>query len=289
MLTYLERYVTAYLGYVQRNREKYRWQLAYFDGFAGSGVRHELKNVPILLQHLFSEGLPDDALYGFKGAAERVLGISQFNFDSYYFIDTDRDSNHKLRIKLEKFQTEDGQLTFRADDVNLQLTNFAKTLRTDASLKALVVLDPIGMHISWSTLARLTSLGLDLFIMLPVVSVASCLLDARGVVERYDLLKECLPFSETELRGSITSAPRRQHPTFRGPTTEMVWQNMDSMAELYIKALRDVFDEVAEQSSVLFSSDGYPLAHLVFASNNKNALRMHTEVLEQVTSDDMDI
>ena len=84
-----EKYVNAYLTIMNSYRDKYLWELIYFDGFAGSGSRNETKketNSPIL-QKLFDDTfLKEEELNIYKGAAERVLSISQRGFDFYYFV-----------------------------------------------------------------------------------------------------------------------------------------------------------------------------------------------------------
>jgi three-Cys-motif partner protein len=283
MLNSLENYVKEYLGVMDRYREKYRWQLLYFDGFAGSGTRHTLRNPHPLLADLLAEGLAENDLMGYKGAAERILALPESDFDSYYFIDLDRESNHKLRIKLEKFQTEDGKLTFRADDVNVQLANLARTLHADSNLRALVILDPIGMQIEWSSLSKLTNLGVDLWLLLPTATVLSLLLDRHGAVERYDLLKQSLGMSETEMRGSVDHQSVCSSLQGLSQTTRLVTQSALTIAQLYLRCLRSVFNEVAEQPLLLSNPDGFPLVHMVFASNNKNALKLNAEIMDSLS------
>ena len=36
------KYVNAYLTIMNKNRDRYGWKLIYFDGFAGSGSRHNV-------------------------------------------------------------------------------------------------------------------------------------------------------------------------------------------------------------------------------------------------------
>lgn len=279
MLNTLELYVKAYLDVMDRYREKYHWQLVYFDGFAGSGTRHTLRNPHPLLADLLSEGLTENDLMGYKGAAERILNLPESDFDSYYFIDLDRESNHKLRLKLEKFQTEDGKLTFRADNVNVQLANLARTLHADSNLRALVILDPIGMQIEWSSLTKLANLGVDLWLLLPTSTVLSILLDRHGAVERFDLLKQYLGMSETEMRNYATQQSVCSAVQGLSQTTRLVTQSALTIAQLYLRCLRSVFNEVASQPLLLSNDDGFPLVHMAFASNNKNAIKLNADIM----------
>lgn len=86
-----EKYVNAYLTIMNSHRGNYR-KLIYFDGFAGSGSRNEVKKEPNseLLQDLFRDcSIEEKELDTYKGAAERVLSIAQQGFDFYYFVDID--------------------------------------------------------------------------------------------------------------------------------------------------------------------------------------------------------
>ena len=80
-----EKYVNAYLTIMNSFREKNKWKLIYFDGFAGSGSRNEAKKEvnSELLQELFRDYCLDETeLETYKGAAERVLGIPQRDLTS---------------------------------------------------------------------------------------------------------------------------------------------------------------------------------------------------------------
>ena len=88
-----EKYVNAYLTIMNKYRERYDWKLLYFDGFAGSGSRKEDElNIQDkeAIAELFTEiEITEEELTPYKGAAERVLNISQKGFDYYYFVDFD--------------------------------------------------------------------------------------------------------------------------------------------------------------------------------------------------------
>lgn len=115
-----EKYVKAYLTIMNSNRDKYRWKLIYFDGFAGSGSRTVLSDNNREENSLFAEYNILDEVDTYKGAAERVLNIEQRGFDSYFFVDKDNDSSKKLQQKLSKYE-DSRELNFITSDANAEL------------------------------------------------------------------------------------------------------------------------------------------------------------------------
>ena len=125
-----EKYVNAYLTIMNSYREKCNWKLIYFDGFAGSGSRNETKKEKNsdLLQELFKDlSLDEEELETYKGAAERVLSISQRGFDYYYFVDKDKESSLKLHELLAPFEN-DKTLVYRNSDANKQVEMLAQAI-----------------------------------------------------------------------------------------------------------------------------------------------------------------
>ena len=152
-----EKYVNAYLTIMNSFREKNKWKLIYFDGFAGSGSRNEAKKEANsdLLQELFRDFcIDEEELETYKGAAERVLSIPQRGFDFYYFVDKDKESSLKLHELLAPFEN-DKTLVYRNSDANKQIEMLAKAMHNDYSLAALVLLDPFGMQVDWKSVEQL--------------------------------------------------------------------------------------------------------------------------------------
>ena len=103
-----EKYVNAYLTIMNVYKERYRWKLIYFDGFAGSGSRNDDGSQPVseLMLDLFRDECIEEELNTYKGAAERVLGIKQSGFDQYVFVDKYKTSSQQLEERLMPFSKE---------------------------------------------------------------------------------------------------------------------------------------------------------------------------------------
>lgn len=118
-LNTFEKYVNAYLTIMNKWRDKLGLKLIYFDGFAGSGSKKTDNNNIELMTSLFDRSHIGDVNV-YKGAAERVMDISQRGFDYYYFVDKDKESNEKLEQKLDKYK-KDKHLIFRHGDSNEEI------------------------------------------------------------------------------------------------------------------------------------------------------------------------
>ena len=151
-----EKYVNAYLTIMNKHRDKNNWKLIYFDGFAGSGSRGDIKSeASTLLTELFDKTyLKQEELDVYKSAAERVLNIKQRGFDYYYFIDKDEKSSQNLKELLSPFK-DNKKLEFRNSDANEQLKELSKALHKNPNLASLVLLDPFGMQVIWDSIETL--------------------------------------------------------------------------------------------------------------------------------------
>lgn len=134
------------------------WKTIYFDGFAGSGSRKEVKSSLYKQLEITEE---EERIY--RGAAERVLSLRDgLSFDFYYFIDKAESSLQKLEIKLSKINSiNEKKLVFRSGDANQWILKLADTLKTN-KYAALVFLDPFGMQIDWDSIAALRDTRSDI-------------------------------------------------------------------------------------------------------------------------------
>ena len=257
-----EKYVNAYLTIMNSHRGNYR-KLIYFDGFAGSGSRNEVKKEPDseLLQDLFRDcSIEERELETYKGAAERVLSIAQEGFDFYYFVDKDKESSLKLHELLAPFEN-DKTLVYRNSDANKQVELLAKAMRDDTNLAALVLLDPFGMQVDWKSIELLKGTRTDLWILIPTgVIDESFLKDYFYKKKTVDTL-----FGEKEI-------------------IEKVKKPIEKIAELYIEQLKTIFEYVTEKPLVLYNSRKTPIFHFACASNNSTAIKIASQIINKKQS-----
>lgn len=278
-----EKYVNAYLTIMNSHRDKYQWNLIYFDGFAGSGSRNETKKETnsALLQELFDDTfLKEEELNIYKGAAERVLSIPQRGFDFYYFVDKDKESSLKLHELLSPYENEK-TLVYRNSDANKQVEMLAAAMRKDNSLASLVLLDPFGMQVDWKSIECLTGTRTDLWILIPTGVIINRLLDRRGELTHIDKLTSFFGMDEESLKSYFYS--KRQVPTLFGEieTVEKVKQPIQKITELYIQQLQRIFKYVTPEPLVLYNSRKTPIFHFACASNNPSAVKIANEIINK--------
>lgn len=278
-----EKYVNAYLTIMNSHRDKYQWNLIYFDGFAGSGSRNETKKEAnsALLQELFDDTfLKEEELNIYKGAAERVLSIPQRGFDFYYFVDKDKESSLKLHELLSPYENEK-TLVYRNSDANKQVEMLAAAMRKDKSLAALVLLDPFGMQVDWKSIECLTGTRTDLWILIPTGVIINRLLDRKGELTHIDKLTSFFGMDEESLKAFFYS--KRQVQTLFGEieTAEKVKQPIQKITELYIQQLQRIFKHVTLEPLVLYNSRKTPIFHFACASNNPSAVKIANEIISK--------
>ena len=279
----LEKYVNAYLTIMNVKRNEYGWKLIYFDGFAGSGSRNEdgSHTISDLMLDLFNEDFIDEEeLNTYKGAAERVLGIKQRGFDYYYFIDKDKVSSQQLEERLTPFKKEKN-LVFRTSDANEQVVMLAKALKEDSSRVSLVLLDPFGMQVDWSSIQQLKGTRTDLWILIPTGVIVNRLLDRKCELTHIDKLTSFFGKDEIFLKDYFYK--KKTVDTLFGETeiVEKVKKPIEKIAELYIEQLKTVFKYVTKKPLVLYNTRNTPIFHFACASNNETAIKIASQIISK--------
>lgn len=254
------------------------WKTIYFDGFAGCGSRKKKRN------ELFNQlklTIEDEIIY--KGAAERVLDIKDdLKFDYYYFIDTNKVSLQKLEKKLKALEkSEDKNIKFRDGDANQWLFGLSKTLKSN-KFSALVFLDPFGMQIKWDAIASLEGTRSDIWILVPTGVIVNRLLDKKGELKLLTKLQSFFGLNGEEIKKEFYETTVQE--TLFGETeiTKKVLKPIERIANLYLKRLNTIWRYTISKPLRLDNNHGVPIFHLVFASNNKNAVKIANQIIKGV-------
>lgn len=276
-----QKYVNAYLIIMNKCRDKYKWQLVYFDAFAGSGSRSKDKQEENTIQNIFGNSADVEDFSVYKGAAERVLNIQQEGFDFYYFIDKDAISNKKLESKLEPIRN-DRKFVFRTNDANRELKKLAEAMHQKKNLAALVLLDPFGMQIDWSSLERLGKTRTDLWILIPTGVIINRLLDRKYHLAHIEKLVSFFGLTEREIRDYFYE--EQTNSTLFGDETiiKKVNKPIIKIARLYIARLKTIFKEVTDEPLVMYNTKNVPIYHFAFAGNNKRAKKIAQEIIGKI-------
>ena len=277
-LNAFENYVKAYLKIMNSYRDKYCWKLLYFDGFAGSGSRTISADNTRAEESLFAEFNIFEEEDTYKGAAERVLNIEQRGFDSYYFIDIDKESSNKLKQKLSRYE-DSRNLNFITSDANGELHKLADMMRRDKSISSLVLLDPFGMQVDWASIEKFKNTRTDLWILIPTGVIVNRLLDRNGELIHIERLKTFFGKDEDFLREYFYR--KRQEQTLFGEIDiiEKIEHPIKRIAELYIQRLGEIFKYVTVKPLVLCNRRHTPIFHFACASNNETAIKIASQII----------
>jgi len=270
------KYVSAYLTIMKNNPY---WKTIYFDGFAGSGDRKIKCKSDLYNQLLLTEN--DDRLY--KGAAERVMSLpDELSFDFYYFIDSEKASLDKLKVKLAHFQDQkQNSFQFRSGYCNEWLLELSRAMK-QGKFASLVLLDPFGMQIDWKSIESLKDTRTDIWILIPTGLIVNRLLDKACKLTHIEKLQTFFGMRENEIIEYFYQTEKMN--TLFGETEikRKVSDPIMKIAELYTLRLSTIWKHVTGKPLVLYNSREVPIYHFVFASNNKAAVKIAKQIIETI-------
>lgn len=287
----LEKYVRAYLTIMKKYAPKYGWQLFYFDAFAGSGTTGKETQQPSVSAStsIFLDELADTDWAGmekeetYKGAAERVVGldIDGFGFDYYYFVDKDTKSLTKLETMLKgQFPLRSRKMVFNTGDANKKVLELVEYAKTHPKCSALVLLDPFGMQLDWSTIEALQAIKhLDLWILVPSGVIINRLLKRDGEIMYPENLTRFFGMSENELKSYFYEREVEQTLFGNDVRIRKAKNAIERIAQLYVDRLKTLFECVTEKPLVLRNSTKCPIFHFVFASHNETGLKIASQIV----------
>jgi len=274
-----EKYVNAYLTIMNKFRDRYNWKLVYFDGFAGCGSRQIVEDNELIFTR-FQEYIDPIELKIYKGAAERVLNIEQRGFDYYYFIDVSQDFCRKLKEKLYKHINAGKLLEFRANDVNKEIIKLAHAFKERTDLAGLVLLDPFGMQINWSSIELLAGTRTDLWILIPTGTIINRLLDRKANLILSDKLESFFGLSIEDIKSYFYKTKTQQTLFGEMKIIQKIEEPIQKIAAFYIERLKTIFKEVTDDPLIMKNSHNVPIYHFAFASNNIAATKIAGQIIK---------
>lgn len=280
-----QKYVKAYLTIMNAYREKFRWKLVYFDGFAGSGSREQSLVTDEKAMSLFGEELHDASeLHPYQGAAERVVQIEQQmrGFDEYWFIDKNEQNITSLELKLAEYQTR-GKKIFRPNDANEEVLNLGRRLREHPKTKVLCLLDPFGMSINWDSIVALAGNGIDLWILVPTGSIVNRLIQKNEELRYPEKLEDFFGLPQQVIFDRFYEKKEAEANLFDMGREEVrkVKNIIGEIDQLYRDQLGQIFPYVTPEPLVMRNSRGLPIFHFVCASHNETAVKIAQQIINK--------
>ena len=257
----IESYAKAYLKVMQNTR----FELIYFDGFAGSGTITQ-KDMSVV-----------------EGGATRIMSIeSKKNFKYYYFVELIKKYAENLEKTLTK-RFPDKKIYVVREDCNKKLISMAEYLRQPENKykKVLAFIDPKGMQVKWEAIEKLKDLGIDMWILVPTGIGLARLLKKQGEIPDtwFQKISEFLGLPEQEIKKRFY--PKVEINTLFGEITQRKrYENIiERAANVYTLRLKDIFEYVSEPF-IMRNSKNSPMYHFFLATNNKTALTIANDVIK---------
>jgi three-Cys-motif partner protein len=253
-------YLAAYVM-VLKNQPFMR---VYVDAFAGAGYRIEQSDQDLNADFWVGAELDAPAAQWLSGSALRALDVEP-PFDEYIFIEKDEARAQSLRkLVLERKPELAGRVRVVRGDANEQVQRICGTSWA-WNKRAVFLLDPFGLQVSWKTIAAIAATGKsDLWLLFPLSGVMRQLAKhgptSPGKVARLDDLFGSGAWAECYKQAPQTDMFGEQGTVERDTSWEAV-------LELFKKRLESVFVAVSEPM-ILTNSRGAPLFGLFSAASN---------------------
>lgn len=274
----LERYLKAYLAIFTANPKAAKFTRHYVDAFAGSGLR-EVREAATTQQLELSDA--GEALEYMDGSVRKVLALDQ-SFHHYWFVEKNPTHAAELRDMVAvEYMDRASRCHVENGDANAFLLNWST--RLGAMDRAVVFLDPYGMHVRWPTIERLASTQkVDLWMLFPSSSVIRMLPRQGPPDETWSQRLTELFGDENWLKEFYPEEPISdlfgEHIATRRTVSE------ESVASYLLRRMKSVFAGVVDTPLVLRNSRNSPLFMLVFAAGNpvgaKTAIKIAGDIIK---------
>lgn len=265
----LVEYAKAYLTIMNPFASKFKWNLLYFDGFAGSGhiTKGKEEDVKLII-----------------GAAIRILEIDvPRSFDVYYFVEKEPKYVELLAKSTQK-QFPGKEIHIVETDCNDKIQAMSKFMSSTAgkNFKALAYIDPCGMQLNWASLETLEKLSIDVWILIPTGMGVNRLLKKDGKISEQWLskLEVFLGMEKKDILAYFYN--ETVIPTLFGDEIIIKKEDktIEKSAKLYKERLMKLFSYVSEPY-VLKNRSNSTMFHFLMASNNKAAVKVANDIVSK--------
>lgn len=249
--------IEEYLSMYQKALSNTGLKTLYIDGFAGSG------EVP-LADH--KDGLFDeDVKTVMAGSADRALNVSP-PFDRYIFIDKRKKCIDALKTKFRD-NPHVARVNYLVGDANKHIQELC-TKEQWRSQRGVVLLDPFGSQVKWSTIEAIADTeALDLWYLFPAGLGVFRQIGKDGTVD---------PTHEQSITRIVGienwktafMKPSTQGELFGERITHEKVVTPESAAEFMIERLKTVFRGGVLEEMIPLGKHAYPSYYLLFAWGN---------------------
>ena len=261
------------------------WCKGYFyvDAFAGAGsallrVLKDSENEMELLNGLSSWTDDSDVTQYVEGSPHRALYL-EHPFTQYLFVEANSERCSKLEEIRKKYPDTLSVQVFQGDANDVLVNRVVENRHIDwKKYRAIVFLDPFGMHVPWQTLQTLAKTkAIEVIINFPVGMVIQRLLQVDGKIpeNRRALLNDYFGTEEWE-----EVVYRNKADLFGDTAKKKVEDSGNKLASWYRQRLQDEFG-YATPARLIRNSQGAPLYYLLFAGPHPKGAEIAEHVLSQ--------
>ena len=279
----LEKYLSAHTIILRKQSGRFQGYF-YIDAFAGAG-RARLRDKPqgaaeesqLILQISDFGESDEERIEYIDGSPKVALGI-EYPFTNYIFIDNDAERISKLQ-ELKDAYADSRNISIREGDSNVELRNLASGSNIDwQHHRAVVLLDPFGMQVPWSTIETLAKTrAMEVIVNFPVGMAIQRLLPQSGEFgpNQRAMLTHYLGSPDWE------SVVYEESPDLFGETLiSKVDQSGHRLAKWYQERLTRTFGFGARPRLIRNSQGGH-LYYILFAGPNAVGAKIASHILSQ--------
>jgi three-Cys-motif partner protein len=269
----VRKYLSAYTTIMSRQP----FRFAYIDAFAGTGYRTIKKEEG-------HEELPFPDLDSFLDGSARIALQVEPRFTRYIFVEQSKSRFAELQKLRQEFPNLQNDIILVNNDANSYLQDLCLNYSWKTN-RAVLFLDPFGLEVNWDTIIAVANTkAIDLWYLFPLGVAVNRMLTKSGQIravwrERLNRLFGDEGWYDAFYRTIKT-------PSLFGEE-EMIEKigDFSLISQYFVRRLKTVFAEVADNPLPLLNSHNNPLYLLCFASGNpkgaKTAIKIAQDILRR--------
>lgn len=277
----LER-VAKYLRAYSTIMTKQAFRFAYIDAFAGTSYRTQ-KSSEVQGELLFPEFAERETRRFLEGSARIALQVAP-RFYKYIFIEKELTRCNELNKLKEDFPDLANEIQIINADANSYLTDLCLNYSWKKN-RAVLFLDPYGMEVEWNTIEAIASTqAVDLWLLFPLGVAVNRLLRRDGQIDESVKKKLDRFFGTTDWFDQFYQ-PRSKESLFGTERAIEKVVNFEGIKRYFVKRLKSLFADAAENPLQLYNSKNNPLYLLCFAVGNKRGAPIAIKIAQDILKD----
>ncbi|CAJ2376305.1 MAG: conserved hypothetical protein [Arenicellales bacterium IbO2] len=257
-LEILRKYAIPYAKIMSRRNFKFH----YIDAFSGAGLHISKETGKIV-----------------DGSPLRVLKMD-ISFDSYHFVDLDKDKTGFLRDYCEENHP-DRNVKVKQGDCNEVVDRIVSGMSFDNFDRILCLLDPYGLHLDWKVIEMMGKKGIvDLILNFPIMDMnRNAIWHDREKVSESGKTRMTRFWGDDSWRDDAYSRARQQELFGEAPLKK---QSNEAIVRAFQARLRNVAEfKHVPRPVPMKNSKGPTVYYLFFASQNATAEKIAKSILKK--------